>query len=89
MTELRWTRDSTFHDGERNFRATGPGVYDVPEEAVDDVTETLPLGLRPIETLVGLLLHADRLARHLCICVSTLDAYKHHRRSRSQEVNAR
>jgi hypothetical protein len=36
MTELRWTRDSTFHDGERNFRATGPGVYDVPEEAVEE-----------------------------------------------------
>jgi len=36
MTELRWTRDSTFHDGERNFRATGPGIYDVPEEAVED-----------------------------------------------------
>jgi hypothetical protein len=36
MIELRWTRDSTFHDGERNFRATGPGIYDVPEEAVED-----------------------------------------------------
>ena len=36
MTELRWTRDSTFHDGARNFRAHGPGVYDVPEEAVED-----------------------------------------------------
>ena len=36
MIELRWTRDSTFHDGERNFRATGPGIYDVPEEAVDE-----------------------------------------------------
>ena len=36
MTELRWTRDSTFHDGARNFRARGPGVYDVPEEAVED-----------------------------------------------------
>ena len=36
MIELRWTRDSTFHDGERNFRATGPGLYDVPEEAVDE-----------------------------------------------------
>ena len=36
MTELRWTRESTFHDGQRNFRATGPGVYDVPEDAVED-----------------------------------------------------
>jgi hypothetical protein len=36
MPELRWTRDSTFHDGQRNFRARGPGVYDVPEEAVED-----------------------------------------------------
>ena len=36
MIELRWIRDSTFHDGERNFRATGPGIYDVPEEAVED-----------------------------------------------------
>ena len=36
MTELRWTRDSTFHDGERNFRATGSDVYDVPEEAVEE-----------------------------------------------------
>ncbi|MDL0127074.1 hypothetical protein [Halobacterium salinarum] len=36
MTELKWTRDSTFHDGGRNFRARGPGVYDVPEEAVEE-----------------------------------------------------
>jgi len=36
MTKLRWTRDSTFHDGERNFQARGPGVYDVPEEVVED-----------------------------------------------------
>ena len=36
MTELRWIRDSTFHDGERNFRATGSGVYDVPKEAVEE-----------------------------------------------------
>jgi hypothetical protein len=35
MTELRWTRDSTFQDGARNFQARGPGVYDVPEEAVE------------------------------------------------------
>ena len=39
MTELRWTRESTFHDGQRNFRATGPGVYDVPEAAVEDYLE--------------------------------------------------
>ena len=39
MTELRWTRESTFHDGQRNFRATGPGVYDVPEDAVEDYLE--------------------------------------------------
>ena len=36
MTELKWTRDSTFHDGSRNFRARGPGVYDVPEDAVEE-----------------------------------------------------
>ena len=36
MTELRWTRDSTFQDGARNFQARGPGVYDVPEEAVEE-----------------------------------------------------
>ena len=36
MTELRWTRDSTFQDGGRNFQARGPGVYDVPEEAVEE-----------------------------------------------------
>ena len=39
MTELRWTRDSTFHDGQRNFRARGPGVYDVPEDAVEKYLE--------------------------------------------------
>jgi len=36
MPELRWTRDSTFQDGQRNFRARGPGVYDIPEDAVEE-----------------------------------------------------
>jgi len=36
MPELKWTRDRTYYDGQRGFRAEGPGVYDVPEEAVEE-----------------------------------------------------
>jgi len=35
MPELRWTLASTYHDTEHNFRAVGPGVYDVPEDRVE------------------------------------------------------
>lgn len=36
MPELKWTRDRTYYDGQRGFRAEGPGVYDVPEQAVEE-----------------------------------------------------
>jgi len=36
MPRLRWTRDSTFHDTASGFRAVGPGIYDVPEERVEE-----------------------------------------------------
>ena len=35
MTELRWTNETTFQDGKRNIQATGPGVYDIPEDRVE------------------------------------------------------
>ena len=35
MPKLRWTLESTYHDTEHNFRAVGPGVYDVPEDRVE------------------------------------------------------
>jgi hypothetical protein len=34
MAELRWTRDTVFADHRRGVVARGPGVYDVPEDAV-------------------------------------------------------
>jgi len=36
MTELRWTRDTVFADHRRGVVARGPGVYDVPEAAVEE-----------------------------------------------------
>jgi len=36
MTELRWTNEATFQDGRRNFQASGPGVYEVPDDAVEE-----------------------------------------------------
>lgn len=35
MTELRWTRDTTFVDVERGDRYRGSGVYDVPDDRVE------------------------------------------------------
>jgi hypothetical protein len=35
MVDLRWTRDNVFADHRRGVVARGPGVYDVPDEAVD------------------------------------------------------
>jgi len=36
VVELEWTRESTFTDGSRNFQAVGSGVYDVPEDSVEE-----------------------------------------------------
>ncbi|SEH60529.1 hypothetical protein SAMN05192561_11211 [Halopenitus malekzadehii] len=36
MPELKWTRERTYFDGQRGFRAEGSGVYDVPEDAVEE-----------------------------------------------------
>jgi|GEM_PF-3320879 hypothetical protein len=36
MPELKWTRERTYFDGKRGFRAEGPGIYDVPEEEVEE-----------------------------------------------------
>lgn len=40
MADLRWTRDNVFADHSRGFVARdGAGVYDVPEDAVEDYLE--------------------------------------------------
>jgi len=36
MPELKWTRERTYFDGKRGFRAEGPGIYDVAEDAVEE-----------------------------------------------------
>jgi len=35
MTKLRWTAERTYFDTENSFQATGPGVYDIPEDRVE------------------------------------------------------
>lgn len=36
MTQLTWTRDSTFLDSARNFQAVGIGVYEIPDGAAEE-----------------------------------------------------
>lgn len=35
MTKLKWTAERTYFDTENSFQATGPGVYDIPEDHVE------------------------------------------------------
>lgn len=36
MAQLRWTRNSRWRDSNRDIDITGPGIYEVPDEAVDE-----------------------------------------------------
>lgn len=53
MPELRWTLESTYSDTEHNFRAVGPGVYDVPEDRVEKYLSHRSGGWERVETADG------------------------------------
>jgi len=36
MPHLKWTRPTTFLDGARDVQTRGEGIYEVPEEAIEE-----------------------------------------------------